>query len=153
MLTLRMSFCLYNRFIFIGIWVSKKLPPFCPPLQWCSRGFLLFPLLLKEGAGGIVSWSTTEGCVCTSGGACTCQRRLRQRNNARKISCAYKPYNIFWNLCHRSDLSIKKKSPNGSLQERTHGARYDSHCQDFIHFSTFTDYQESNKNIFSDGTP
>lgn len=118
-----------------------------------------FSLLLKEEACSIVSWSKRGGCVCISGGACTCQRQLRQRNNPHKISCTYKP--DFWISCHRSGWSVKKKNQNRNLKECTQsqirltllGFHSANNFCTISHFWTFTDYQKRDKNIFYDGTP
>lgn len=157
--TLRMVLYLHNSSIFILYFSRGEATSGLSSMMFWRM--FSSSLLLKEEARGIVSWSKREGCVCISGSACTCQKQLRQRNNPHKISCTHKPYNNFWNSCHRSDLSIKKKNQNRNLRECTEsqirltllGFHSANNFCTISHFWTFTDYQKRDKNIFYDRTP
>lgn len=143
--------CLYPRF-------TRRC---CPPVLSSMIVLLrIFPFSLIKGRSTALCHEAQEKVVCALVGVRAHVRGSWNSGTKRaRFPAPTNPYNIYWNLCHGSDLSIKKKNPNRNLKGRTHSQTQPSlsafhSANNFCtisHFSTFADYQKGNKNIFYDG--
>lgn len=104
--------CLYPRF------TRQCFPPVLSSMIVLLR---IFPFSLIKGRRTALCHEAQEKVVCALVGV---RAHVRGSWNSgtkhARFPAPTNPYNIYWNLCHGSDLSMKKENPNSNLKGRAH---------------------------------